>query len=76
MSNKCSAPGCNENYDSPENYATVFKLPKSLDLRHRWIQALHLVDTHVNTFVCEKHFHAEDISRTLLVPSGPIGLIH
>ena len=48
---------------------------KSLDLRHRWIQALHLVDIHVNTFVCEKHFRAEDISRTLLVPSGPNGLI-
>ena len=57
MQNTCSAPGCNQNYDSTDNYATVFKLPESLVLRHRWNQALHLVDIHsahlyVKNFLC------------------------
>ena len=71
MPNKCSAPGCKGNYSSTDGYVTVFKLPLEQELRSKWINALHLENIHANTFVCEKHFRNEDISRTYSVPSGP-----
>ena len=74
MPNKCSAPGCRQNYSSTD-YATVFKLPKAPERRRQWIQALHFVDIPVNTFECENHFLIKDISRTYFVPSGPNGIL-
>ena len=50
---------------------SVFKLPVEPEVRSKWITALHLVDIHTNTFVCEKNFRDEDILRTYSVPSGP-----
>lgn len=39
MPNKCSAPGCNGNYDD-NNKVHIFSFPQEQDLRTAWMKAI------------------------------------
>ena len=79
MTDKCSVPGCRNNYkdagvpDSP--YVPVFKLPTGpLERVQTWLRAIHRenISDDRTIFVCVKHFREEDIIKKfqILQPEG------
>ena len=55
---KCCVTGCTSNYNTADEYTTVFRLPKDKVERDRWLRAIppdNVPDTD-NTVVCEKHW--------------------
>ena len=57
MVKKCCINNCNGNYNE-QNKVTVFRLPKNLDERQRWLAAIPRgnVPDGKDTVVCERHW--------------------
>ena len=71
MPNKCSVYGCNSNYTSTKERYSTFKFPRDDDLRAKWIRKIPNKDLKPTpySYVCEKHFTKEAISRYHVIGS-------
>jgi hypothetical protein len=57
MCRKCSVAGCTSNYDSQPELIPVYKFPKDIEERERWLAALpNRVNVTANSVVCKKHW--------------------
>lgn len=65
MGRKCSAPGCNSNYDKNKEYVSSFKFPSDENRRNLWIRSLNreFFEPSSTAVVCIKHFEERFIVR-------------
>ena len=63
MPGKCCVPCCQGNYDSqgPEGKVSVFKFPRNLDRKNKWIMKINRLDFAPSStaVVCAAHFPPE-----------------
>ncbi|KAJ8913020.1 hypothetical protein NQ315_002035 [Exocentrus adspersus] len=75
----CFVPGCKSGYKSSKGIkASIFSAPKNLEILEKWRRAIPRGDKVLSEqhFVCELHFHSEDVIRykEIVLPDGNITL--
>ena len=78
MSSSCCVPRCTSNYSRTDRI-TVFKFPKDLEQRKKWLNAIHRKDFIIkeSTVICIKHFDNKFIIRndTAVRPDGSVLIV-
>ena len=66
MPRRCVVPGCKSNYDSNSVKVSSFAFPKDLQLKQKWINAMHRKDWQPTSCssVCSIHFRENEILLT------------